>query len=88
MFLDPLTKMLPLLALGILGFATFLVALGALRSARRAEHLGEGRFELLRDQAERLELLREERKTLLEDSRRPGASSLAPHLWKPLWFSP
>ena len=67
MFLDPLTKMLPLLALGILGFATFLVALGALRSARRAEHLGEGRFELLRDQAERLELLREERKTLIEE---------------------
>ena len=49
MFLDPLIKMLPLLALGILGVATLLVALGALRSARRAEHLGEGRFELLRD---------------------------------------
>ena len=34
--------------------------------ARRAEELGEGRFELLRDQHERLELLREERRMLLD----------------------
>ena len=67
MFLDTATQMLPFLALGILGVCTFLVALGALRSARRAEQLGEGRYELLRDQAERLELLREERKTLIEE---------------------
>src|ERR671916_654308 len=42
----------------------------ALRSSRRAEDLGEDRFELLRDQHERLELLREERRTLIEEFER------------------
>ena len=67
MFLDTLTQMLPFLALGTLGVATLGVALGALRSARRSEQLGEDRFELLRDQGERLELMREERRTLTEE---------------------
>src|SRR5829696_5355246 len=67
MFLDTLTQMLPFLALGALGVATLGVALGALRSARRSEQLGEDRFELLRDQGERLELMREERRTLTEE---------------------
>jgi hypothetical protein len=67
MFTDTMTQMLPLLALGALGVATLLVATSAQRSARRSERLGEDRFELLRDQAERLELLREERKTLTEE---------------------
>jgi hypothetical protein len=59
-------EMLPFFALGALGIATLGVALGALRSALRAEKLGEDRFELLRDQQERLELLREERRVLTE----------------------
>jgi hypothetical protein len=59
-------EILPYLVLGALGIATFVVASGALRSALRAEELGEGRFELLRDQQERLELLREERQVLTE----------------------
>lgn len=64
---DTVTQMLPFLVLVTLGAATLLVAFGALRSARRAEEGGESRHELLRDQAERLELLREERKTLTEE---------------------
>ena len=67
MFPDTVTQMLPFLALAVLGAATLLVAFGALRSARRAEESGESRHELLRDQAERLELVREERKTLTEE---------------------
>ena len=67
MFLDTLTHMLPFLAPGALGAAPLGVALGALRSARRSEQLGEDRFELLRDQGERLELMREERRTLTEE---------------------
>jgi hypothetical protein len=66
MFVDKLSGMLPFLALGALGVAN-LVAVGALRGARRAEELGEGRFELLRDQHERLELPREERRMLLDE---------------------
>jgi len=67
MFPDTVTQMLPFLALAALGAATLLVAFGALRSARRAEESGESRYELLCDQAERLELLREERQTLTEE---------------------
>jgi hypothetical protein len=65
--LDMLAQILLFLALGTLGAATLLVAFGALRSARRAEEVGENRYELLREHAERLELLREERKTLIEE---------------------
>ena len=67
LFLETVTQTLPFLALGALGLANILIAAGALRSARRGEQLGEDRFELLRDQGERLKLLREERKTLLEE---------------------
>ena len=59
MFVDKLSGMLPFLALGALGVANLVAAIGALRGARRAEELAEGRFELLREQHERLELLRE-----------------------------
>jgi hypothetical protein len=69
MFVDKLSGMLPFLALGALGVAN-LIAVSALRGARRAEELGEGRFELLRDQHERLELLREERRMLLDELKR------------------
>jgi hypothetical protein len=37
---------------------TLAVAIGALRSSRRSEDLGEDRYELLRDQQDRLEMLR------------------------------
>jgi hypothetical protein len=63
---DKLSGMLPLLTLGALGVANLFAAIGAWRRARRAEELGEGRYELLRDQHERLELLREERRMLLD----------------------
>ena len=43
------------------------VAVGTLRSAHRSEQLGEDRFELLHDQHGRLELLREERRVLIEE---------------------
>jgi hypothetical protein len=65
--LDKLTEMLPFLALGALGVVNVVAAVGTLRSAHRAEELGEGRFDLLRDQHERLELLREERRMLLDE---------------------
>jgi hypothetical protein len=70
---NTLIEMLPFFVLGALGIATFAVASGARQSALRAEKLGEDRFELLRDQQERLELLREERRVLsgeLEHERR------------------
>jgi hypothetical protein len=70
MFVDKLLGMLPFLALGALGVANLVAAVGALRGSRRAEELGEERYELLRDQHERLELLREERKTLLDELER------------------
>jgi hypothetical protein len=70
MLVDKLMEMVPFLALGALGVATFVAAVGALRGTRRAEEIGEGRFELLRDQHERLELLREERKMLLDELER------------------
>ncbi len=60
-------EIFPFLVLGVLGIATLGVASGAIRSARRAEKPGEARFELLRDQQERLELLREERRVLSEE---------------------
>ena len=50
----------------LLGVATLAVAIDALRSWRRAEGLGEDRYELLRDQRERLDMLREERRMLTE----------------------
>jgi len=49
-----------------LGVANLVAAIGALRGARRAEVLGEGRFELRRDQHERPPLLREECRMLLD----------------------
>ena len=65
--MDKLSGMLPFLVLGALGVVNLVAAVGALRGTRRAEELGEGRFELLRDQHERLELLREERRMLLDE---------------------
>ena len=65
--MNTLTEVLAFLAFGALIVATLGAAVGALRSSRRAEQLGEDRLELLRDQHERLEVLREERRTLMEE---------------------
>jgi hypothetical protein len=67
---DRVIELIPFLALGILGFVTLGFTAGTLRSARRSEQLGEDRLDLLRDHHERLELLREERKTLLVELER------------------
>ena len=47
--------------------ASLVVGVRILQSSRRSEGLGEDRNELLRDQYERLELLREERQVLIEE---------------------
>ena len=75
--MDNLLGVLPFLALGALGVANLVAAIGAMQSARRAEELGEDRFELLRDQQERLELLREERRMLLDELARERQERLA-----------
>ena len=54
----------------LIGIAIFTVGVFALRSSRRSEALGESRYELLQDQHDRLELLREERRVLLEELER------------------
>src|SRR5215210_6329817 len=51
----------------LVSIITLAVAIGALRSSRRSEGLGEDRYELLRDQHDRLEMLREERHMLVEE---------------------
>src|SRR5215204_264659 len=50
----------------LVGVATLAVTIGTLRSSRRSEGLGEDRYELLRDQHDRLEMMREERRMLTE----------------------
>ena len=50
----------------LIGIATLAIALGVLRTSRRLENLGEDRNDLLRDQHDRLNLLREERQMLIE----------------------
>src|SRR5215208_1847632 len=54
----------------LVSIVTLAVAIGALRSSRRSEDLGEDRYELLRDQHDRLEMLREERRMLTEQLER------------------
>src|SRR5215203_5642496 len=60
--------MLDLLLPGVffVSIVTLAIAIGTLRSSRRSEGLGEDRYELLRDQHDRLEMLREERRMLTE----------------------
>src|ERR687896_1859414 len=64
--------MMDLLLPGVLlvSIVTLAIAVGTLRSSRRSEGLGEDRYELLRDQRDRLELLREERRMLIEELER------------------
>ena len=54
----------------LVGVATLVVAIGALRSSRRSEGLSEARYELLRDQRDQLDMLREERRMLTEELER------------------
>jgi len=54
----------------LVGVATLAVAIGAFRSSRRSEDLGENRYELLREQQERLQVLREERQMFLQELER------------------
>ena len=49
---------------------TLAVVIRNLRSTRRSVALGEDRYELLRDQHDRLEFLREERQMMLEELER------------------
>src|SRR5918996_728516 len=64
--------MMDLLLPGVLlvSILILVVAVGTLRSSRRSENLGEDRYELLRDQRDRLEMLREERRMLIEELER------------------
>src|SRR5918993_2628682 len=64
--IDALLPLAPLLV----GIATLFVAIYILRSSRRSEALGKDRYELLRDQHDRLEMLREERRMLTEQLER------------------
>src|SRR5215212_3136306 len=50
--------------------ASFTVVILTFRSSRRSENLGQDRYELLRDQQDRLEMLREERRMLTEQLER------------------
>jgi chromosome segregation ATPase len=64
---------LPVVLLGSILLVSILTLAGtilSLRSSRRSEALGEDRYELLRDQWDRLEFLREERRMLIEDLER------------------
>src|ERR687890_246414 len=54
----------------VVGMVTLAVTVRNLLSARRSEELGESRYELLRDQRDRLEMLREERRMLAEQLER------------------
>lgn len=56
-----------ILAVSIL---TLVIAIRNLRSSRRSVALGEDRYELLRDQQQRLEILREERQQLMGELER------------------
>jgi pyruvate/2-oxoglutarate dehydrogenase complex dihydrolipoamide acyltransferase (E2) component len=54
----------------VVSILTLAIVIRNLRSSRRSVALGEDRYELQRDQHERLALLREERQTLLEELER------------------
>jgi predicted RNase H-like nuclease (RuvC/YqgF family) len=54
----------------VVGIVTLAIAISTLRSSRRSENIGEDRYELLRDQRDRLDMLREERRMLAEELER------------------
>ena len=78
--MDKLLGLLPFLVLGALGVTNLVASLGAMRSARRAEELGEERFALLRDQQERLAFLREELPVSLGERRGTSKKGMWPNL--------
>ncbi len=51
----------------VVGITTLFISALALRNARRAAGIGESWLELIREQHDRLELLREERQMLVEE---------------------
>ena len=59
-----------LAVVAVVSITTLTIAIRALQSSRRSENLGEDRYGLLRDQHDRLELLREERRTFIEELER------------------
>src|SRR5918998_959384 len=54
----------------LLGVATFVVAVRVLRTSQRSEHIGESRYELLLNQRDMIQMLREERQMLREELQR------------------
>jgi hypothetical protein len=54
----------------LVNIVTLAAAVGGLRSARRSEGISENRYDLLRDQHDQLELLREERRMLVQELKR------------------
>jgi biopolymer transport protein ExbB/TolQ len=54
----------------LVSIAALAAVIGSLRSSRRSESLGEDLYELLRDQQDQLELLREERRMLVRELER------------------
>jgi hypothetical protein len=59
-----------LLAIVVIATVNVIAAILTLRSSLRSEGLGEGRYELLHDQQKRLELMREEQRTLSDQLER------------------
>jgi hypothetical protein len=59
-----------LVSILVVSILTLAVAIRTLLSSRRSEMVGEDRYELLRDQWNRLEILREERRMLLDELER------------------
>jgi chromosome segregation ATPase len=59
-----------LAAVALVSILTLAVAVRTMRSSGRSEMLGEDRYELLREQWNRLEFLREERQMLIEELER------------------
>ena len=64
---DVLLPVALLASILVVSLLTLAIAIRNLRSSRRSVTLGEDRYELLRDQHERLEALREERLMLIEE---------------------
>jgi pyruvate/2-oxoglutarate dehydrogenase complex dihydrolipoamide acyltransferase (E2) component len=67
---DVLLPVALLMSILLVSILTLVVAVRNLRSSRRSEALGEDRYELLHDQHDRLEFLREERQILAEELER------------------
>jgi chromosome segregation ATPase len=67
---DVLITAVLLASILLVSILTLAATIRSLLSSRRSEALGENRYELLRDQWDRLEFLREERRTLIEELER------------------